>query len=85
MFSAECDSLEEMGKYNTDDTWWVKKSQDYKTWISFVGDELGVNKNIWVAFFNVEGKRTRIIFKPSEEMIKAIKRQYPSKVRYDEV
>ncbi len=84
MFSAECESLEDMGKYTMDDTWWVPAGLEYKTTMSFAGSEVGVSKDIWVAFFNDNGKRTKIVFKPSEELVKVMKKQYPSKVRYNE-
>lgn len=84
VFSADCESLDDMGRYTLDDTWWVPVSFDYKTSMSFAGSDLGVSKDVWVGFFNVKEKRTKILFKPSEELVKAIKNQYPSKVRYDE-
>jgi hypothetical protein len=84
VFSADCESLEDMGRYTLDDTWWVPVSFDYKTSMAVAGSDLGVSKDVWVGFFNVKEKRTKILFKPSEELVKAIKNQYPSKVRYDE-
>ncbi|MCR5105569.1 MAG: hypothetical protein K6B68_14135 [Eubacterium sp.] len=83
MFSADCESMEIMGIYNSDEVWQATKNMKYKTLMSFVGDELGVNKNIWTAYFNIEGNRTKIIFWPSEELIKAMKKQYPTKVKYN--
>ena len=81
LFSEECEKLEFMADSECDDLIMFENNGDYKTLKVYVGDE---SRNLWVAFFNSDGRKTKIMFEPGEELVKAIKRQYPSKVKYIE-
>ena len=81
LFSAECDALEIMALNDSDDIRDHERGTEYKPLKVYVGDE---QRSLWVALFNVDGKNIKIIFEPSDELIKAMKRQFPSKVKYIE-
>lgn len=81
LFSAECEALEILAEAEDDEVKRMESNNSYKTYKVYVGDE---DRSLWVALFNVEGRQTKIMFEPSVELLKAMKRQYPSKVRYIE-
>ena len=70
-----------MALNDSDDIRDHERGTEYKPLKVYVGDK---QRSLWVALFNVDGKNIKIIFEPSDELIKAIKRQFPSKVKYIE-
>ncbi len=74
LFSADCETMEAMGLYNDR----ALKVLDVDTHEGFFGQQPG--RKDWAAIFVVDNKRKLIYFNPSEELVKAIKSQYSSKV-----
>jgi hypothetical protein len=89
VFSADCESMELMGTPNKKGLLNSKKYMKIRTKnntnMSFSGEGLDNSKRDYCeAYFNFEGNYIKFIFNPSEEFIETIKRQYPSKVFYNE-
>ena len=81
LFSAECEALELMAKADSDEISQLENGRSYKELKVFVGEE---DRTLYAALFNVEGRQTKILFEPCEDMLKAMKKQYPTKVKYIE-
>ena len=88
LFSAEFDFLEVMGKeigrLLVSDIYKKTLNNQY-TEKEFLGGGLdGSRRDSYEARFNIDGKFISIKFSPSEDLVNAIKRQYPDKVVSEE-
>ncbi len=81
LFSAECESLELMAKADSDAVAQLENGRSYRVLKVYAGEE---DRTMYAALFNVEGRQTKILFEPCEEMVKAMKKQFPTKVNYIE-
>ena len=82
LFSANCDSLISMGKYNDRDHMDATRGIEYESGNVFVAQDISVKRETLQAVFTVDGKNIDFYFEPSEELIKAVQSQYPTKVHY---
>ena len=81
LFSSEFENLEILALNDSDEIKQFESNKAYKTLPVFVGEE---DRTLYAALFNVEGRLTKVVFEPCTEMLKAMKKQYPAKVKYIE-
>ena len=82
LFSANCDSLVSMGKFDGADHMAATRGINYEGGNVFIAQDVSVKRETFQAVFTVDGKNIGFYFEPSEELIKAIQSQYPTKVHY---
>lgn len=82
LFSENCESLISMGKYNDHDHMAATRGMEFEEGNSFLAQDISVKRETFQAVFTVDGKNIDFYFEPSEELIKAVQSQYPTKVHY---
>ena len=71
-----------MGKYNDHDHMAAIRGMELEEGNSFLAQDISVKRETLQAVFTVDGKNIDFYFEPSEELIKAVQSQYPTKVHY---